>query len=252
MESLLQDLRFGCRILLRSPGISAAVIVALTLGIGANSAMFSIVDALLLHPLHFRDPEQLMVVQDRDPSGAPYSASAADYIDWRKQSKSFSDLAGWWPTSFVITGGDRPLQIAGATATSNFFHALEIKPTLGRTFLPDEDGIENPGSASKVAIISNKLWHETFGADPNILGRPIRLNSTSYAIVGVLPPEFQFVWRNYQVWIPITLDRDNRDYHGVRVVGRLKTSRPVATAEFRSIGAALAEQNPKSDKGWQI
>ncbi len=252
MESLLQDLRFGCRILLRSPAISLAVVVALTLGIGANSAMFSIVDALLLHPLHFRDPEQLMVIQDRDPAGAVYSASAADYIDWRKQSKSFSDLAGWWPASFVITGGDRPLQIAGATATSNFFHALEIKPTLGRTFLPDEDGIDNPGSASKVAIISNKLWQETFGADPNILGKPIRLNSTSYAIVGVLPPEFQFVWRNYQAWIPITLDRDNRDYHGVRVVGRLKAPRPVAAAELRSIGNALAEQYPKSDKGWQI
>jgi putative ABC transport system permease protein len=252
MGSIFQDVKFGARILLRSPGITLAVILALTLGIGANSAMFSIVDALLLHPLRFRDPSTLALVWDRDAQGVERNASAANYLDWRRQARSFSDLAGWRPVSFVVIGGDRPVQIPGAQVTANFFHALDVKPVLGRTFLPDEDGIDNPGSASKVAILGYHLWQETFGADPNVLGRVIKLNSTSYAIVGVMPPDFQFFWRNHQVWVPITLDRQNRDYHLVTVVGRMKVPRAIAAAEMTGIGRALADQYPKSNKGWTI
>ncbi len=252
MSSLLQDVKFGARILLRSPGITLSVILALTLGIGANSAMFSIVDALLLHPLPFRDPAQLTVIQERDAQGAVYSVSAGDYIDWRTQAKSFSELAGWWPAAFVVTGGDRPIQISGATITANFFHTLDVKPALGRTFLPDEDGIDNPASASKVALISYRLWQDTFSADPNVLGRTIQLNSTAYAVVGVMPPDFQLFWRNYQVWVPVVLDRHNRDYHGLRVVGRLNRPRAAAQAEMKGIARALAEQYPKSNKGWTV
>ena len=115
MESLLQDLRFGFRILLRSPGITVAVIVALTLGIGANAAMFSLVDALLLHPLRYSDPVTLALVFDRDPGGVAQSASPANFIDWRK-TKSFSDLAGWRGGSYVVTGGDRPEQVPAPRA----------------------------------------------------------------------------------------------------------------------------------------
>jgi predicted permease len=252
MRSLLQDIKFGARILLRSPGITLAVILALTLGIGANSAMFSIVDALLLHPLRFPDPSTLALVWDRDAQGVVRSASAANYIDWRRQAKSFSDLAGWRPASFVVTGGDRPAQIAGAQVTANFFRALGVKPVLGRTFLPEEDGIDRPASASKVAILGYHLWQDTFGADPNVLGRMIKLNSTSYAIVGVMPADFQFFWRNHQVWVPVTLDQNNRDYHYVTVVGRLKAPRAAAVAEMAGIGRALADQYPKSNKGWTV
>ncbi len=252
MGSLFLDIKFGARILLRSPGITLAVILALTLGIGANSAMFSIVDALLLHPLRFPHPSTLALVWDRDLQGVVRSASAANYIDWRRQAKSFSDLAGWRPASAVITGGDRPVQIAGAQVTANFFRTLEVKPVLGRTFLPDEDGIDNPAAASKVAIIGFHLWQDTFGSDPNVLGRVIKLNSVPYAIVGVMPADFQFFWRNHQVWVPMTLDRQNRDFHFVTVVGRLKTSRATAAAEMAGIGRELADQYPKSNRGWTI
>lgn len=252
MQSLLQDLKFGARILLKSPGTTVAVILALTLGIGANSAMFSVVDALLLHPLRLHDPSALVVIQSHDAEGATYSASAADYIDWRKQSNSFSDLAGWWPAGLVITGGDRPVQISGATVTANFFRVLDAKPVLGRTFLPDEDGIDNPASASKVAVISYRVWQETLGADPNVLGRTIKLNSASYAIIGVMPPDFQFLWRNDQIWIPIALDRANRDYHGLHVIGRLRVPRGEAIAEMAGIARSLGEQYPKSNKGWTV
>jgi putative ABC transport system permease protein len=250
MGSFLQDLRFGARILRKSPGITIAVILALTLGIGANSAMFSIVDALLLHPLSVHDPGSLVVISTHDAEGGTYSASAADYIDWRKQSRSFSSLAGWETRAFVMTGGDRPVQLPGSTVTANFFRTLDAKPVLGRTFLPDEDGIDDPASASKVVVISYHLWQETFGGDPNVLGHSIVLNAASYAIIGVMPAEFRFLWRNDQVWVPISLERGNRDYHGLRIIGRLAGPRAAAGAEIASIERGLAEQYPKSDKGW--
>jgi putative ABC transport system permease protein len=251
MESLLQDLRFGFRILLRSPGITLAVIVALTLGIGANAAMFSLVDALLLHPLRYSDPATLAMVFDRDPQGVAQTASPANFIDWRK-TKSFSDLAGWRGGSYVITGGDRPEQVFGASVTANFFKTLGVKPILGRTFLPDEDGIDNPASASKVAMIGSRFWQENFGSDPNVLGRQINLNGIPYAIVGVTPPEFQFMSRQPRVWIPLIVNRQNRDYHSLLVVGRLRTRREVAGAEMATLADSLAREYPKSNKGWTI
>src|SRR5258706_556012 len=189
MESLLQDLRFGARILLRSPGITAAVIIALALGICANSAMFSVVDALLLHPLRYHDPATLTLIWEHDAQGVQWPASGANFIDWRAQTKSFSDIAGWTSATYVRTGIDRPEQMSGGAVTANFFRTLGVKPVLGRTFLPDEDGIDNPAAASKVAVISNRFWLENMGADPNVLGRSLRLNATSYTIIGVLLTE---------------------------------------------------------------
>jgi putative ABC transport system permease protein len=253
VESVLQDLKFGVRILLRAPGITVAVILALGLGIGANSAMFSVIDALLLRPFRYRDPSTLVLVRDRDVQGALHGASAANFLDWRAQAKSFSDLAGWWQArSFVLTGGDRVEQIAGATVTDNFFRTLGVKPALGRTFLPGEDGIDNPAAASKVAIIGYRLWQDSFGADPNILGRNIKLDSTSYVIIGVMQPDFQFYWRAQQVWIPITLDRPNRDYHYLMVIGRVKTQRESAVAEMSALNRSLERAYPKSNKGWSV
>ncbi|HTS76199.1 MAG TPA: ABC transporter permease [Bryobacteraceae bacterium] len=252
MHSIAQDIKFGARILLRSPGITLAVILALALGIGANSAMFSIVDALLLHPVRFRDPASLVLLWDRDAQGVVRFASSAEYLDWRKSAKSFSDLAAWRAASFVADGGDRPEQITGAQVTANYFRTLGVTPLLGRTFLPDEDGIDNPASASKVAVISYRLWQENFGADPNILGRTVRLNSIPYAIIGVLPADFQFIWRTHQVWIPIALDPGNRDYHYVMALARLKASRDSAAAEMSGIARSLGEQYPRSNKDWTV
>jgi putative ABC transport system permease protein len=252
MGSFAQDLKFGARILLRSPGITLAVILALALGIGANSAMFSIMDALVLHPVRFPDPSTLAMLWDRDAQNVQRGAAAAEFLDVRKQTKSFTELAAFRSASYVITGGDRPAQITGALVTANFFRALGVKPALGRTFLPDEDGIQNPSSASKVAVISNHLWQETFGSDPNILGRTIRLNSNTYAIIGVMAPDFQFIYRTHQVWVPIAIDRQNRDYHYLISIGRLKVPPETASAEMAGIARSLAEQYPKSNKGWSF
>ncbi|PYT13212.1 MAG: permease [Acidobacteria bacterium] len=251
MESLLKDFRFGARILARSPGITAAVILALALGIGANSAMFSVADALLLHPLRYSNPATLALIWDRDPQGIR-NASAANFLDWRAHTTSFSELAAWAPTSYVLTGLDRPEQAPGATVSANFFRTLGVKPILGRTFLPDEDGVQNPASASHIAIISYRMWQESLGADPNVLGRTIRLNSVPYAIVGVMPPEFQFMSTRHQLWVPISIERQNREYHYLTVVARLKAPRDRAALEMAVLARALEKEYPKSNKGWTI
>jgi putative ABC transport system permease protein len=254
MEALLLDLKFGARILLRSPAMTLAVIVALALGIGANSAMFSVVDALLLNPLRYRDPASLAIVWDKDPQAVTWSASPANFIDWRKQSKSIEEFAGWTPTSYVRTGVDRPEQFSGAAVTANFFHLLGVKPALGRTFLPEEDGIEVPGAARKVAVISDRMWRENLGADPNVLGLQLKLNSALYTIIGVMPPTFQFISRPHQIWTPASLNKQNRDFHSLTVVARLAkgVTRAGASAEMAGIAGALAEAYPKSNKGWTV
>jgi putative ABC transport system permease protein len=249
MESLRQDLRFGARILLKSPGVAAAVILALALGIGANSAMFSVVDGALLHPVRFRDPQTLALLWDLDAAGTVRNVAAADYLDWRRQTRSFSDLAAWTPASYVLTGGARPEQITGAVVTANFFRTLGVKPVLGRTFLPDEDGIDRQADASHVCVIGYKLWRQSLGGDPNVLGRTLYLNEIPYAVVGVMPPDFRFIARPHQVWVPAPLDRNNRDRHYLVVVGRLKVDRRQAAAEMAALARSLAVAYPKSNKG---
>src|SRR5689334_4603451 len=181
MRSLLQDVHFGARVLLRSPGMTLAVILALALGIGANTAMFSVIDALILHPLRYQNPSQLVVVWDRDPQGQLRGSSSGNFLDWRK-AKSFSALAGWAPTTYTLTGLDRPVQIVGSRVTAGFFKTLGVKPVLGRTFLEGDDGLDgvsgSSSGVSKVAVIGYDTWQNTFSGDPNVLGRTIRLNQT--------------------------------------------------------------------------
>src|ERR1700722_3199504 len=254
LRAILLDMKFGARILARSPAMTCAVILALALGIGANSAMFSVADALLVNPLRYRAPGRLEIVWEKDAQGSNWSASAADFLDWRKQAKSFEEFAGWTLASYVRTGIDRPEQLTGAAVTANFFHLLGVKPALGRTFLPEEDGIDDSGGPRKVAVISDLMWRENLGADPNVLGRQLRLNSAMYTIIGVMPPTFVFVARLHQVWTPISLNKNNRDFHSVTVVGRLADGAAPkrATAEMAGIARGLAEQYPKSNKGWSI
>ncbi len=254
LRAILLDMKFGARILVRSPAMTCAVILALALGIGANSAMFSVADALLVNPLRYREPARLEIVWEKDAQGTNWSASAADFLDWRKQAKSFEEFAGWTLASYVRTGIDRPEQLTGAAVTANFFHLLGVKPALGRTFLPEEDGIDDSGGSRKVAVISDRMWRENLGADPNVLGQQLRLNSAMYTIIGVMPPTFVFVARLHQVWTPISLNKNNRDFHSVTVVGRLAdgSARERASAEMAGIARGLAEKYPKSNKGWSI
>lgn len=253
MGSLLQDVRFGVRMFLRSPGVTIAVAAALAIGIGANSAMFSVVDAVLLHPVHYEDLPNLTIVWERNPQGVPEGTSAADFLDWRAQAKSFTELAGWGGSStFVLAGPDHTEQISGAEVSANFFHALGVKPVLGRAFLPDEDGLQNPADASHVCVIAYQLWQETFGGDPNILGRQVELNKIAYNIVGVMPADFRFYAPAHMVWVPSNLNRQDRDYHNVMVIGRLNQPASQASAEMAAIARNLEQSYPKTNLGWGV
>jgi len=247
-----QDARFGARIMLRTPVITLCIVLVLALGIGANSAMFSIVDGLLLHPVSYPEPEKLVFVWSHDSQGGISDVSAADFMDWRAQSKSLSDFAAWMPTSFVLTGGDRPRQTSGARVSANFFRTLGVTPEMGRTFLPDEDGLDRPAEAAHSAVVSHRFWQEDLGADPHVLGRTIYVDSVLYAIVGVMRPDFQFWWRPHDIWVPVSLNRQDRDFRNVVAIARLQAPRVGASAEMDVIAGALDKTYPQSDRGWTI
>ena len=252
VTALLRDVRFGSRILLRSPVITASVVIVLALGIGANSAMFSIVDGLLLHPVSYPEPETLAFVWSHDAQGSLSDASPADFMDWRAQAKSLCDFAVWWPASFVLTGADRPRQISGARVSASFFQTLRVAPVLGRTFLPDEDGLDRPAAAAHSALISHRFWQEDLGADPKVLGRTIYVDAIPYNIIGVMPSNFQFWWRASDLWVPVSLNTHDRDYHDLVVIARLRAPQARAAAEMATIAHSLANAYPESDKGWTV
>jgi putative ABC transport system permease protein len=252
MGFLFQDARFGLRVFLRTPVITASIILLLGLGIGANSAMFSVVDALLLHPVHYQDPDKLAFVWSYDPQGGLSDMSPADFMDLRAQSRSIGDLAAWMPTSFVVIGGERPRQISGARVTANFFRALGVKPVLGRTFLPDEDGLDHAADAARSAIVSYRFWQQDLGADPNVLGRTLRVDSVAYTVVGVAPNDFRFWWRAHDLWVPVSMNIHERDYHDLVAIARLTGSKAGTASELGVIGRSLAQAYPKSERGWTI
>ena len=246
-QAVKQDARFGARILLRSPGITVLVILALALGIGVNSAMFSVVDALLLHPLSYEKPEELTILFDRDTRGQLRSASAGNFLDWRK-AKSFRGMAAWAPSVYVLSG-ERPVQVLGARVTANIFDVLGVQPLMGRKFLVGEDGLDGSATVSRVAIISYGLWQDALGSDPNVLGREIRLNDNKFAIIGVMRPNFELFNRRHQIWVPAVLDAANRDYHYLQVIGRMRGSLGESSAEMQSMSQQLAEAFPADNRG---
>ena len=252
MGSFLQDVRVGTRILLRTPVVTGAIVLVLALGIGANSAMFGIVDGRLLHSVRYPHPEALVFVWNYDAQGIRGSASAANFLDWRAEAKSLSDFAAIVPDSFVITGEDRPRQAGGARVTANFFRTLDVKPVLGRTFLSDEDGLERPSAAARSAVISYRMWRQDLGGDPNVLGRTVLVDSIPYTVVGVMPADFQFRWYPHDLWLPVSLNIHDRDYHDLVTIARLKGPRARAAAEMAVIARSLEAAYPKSNKGWTI
>ncbi|MEO8097934.1 MAG: ABC transporter permease [Acidobacteriota bacterium] len=249
LQHISQDIRFGTRILLRTPSVTVLVVFALALGIGANSAMFSVVDALLLHPLSYQNPDDLVMIFDRDAQGQLRNTSAGNLLDWRS-AKSFEGVAGVAPSLYVVNGMDRPVQVPGARVTANIFQVLGVKPLMGRTFLVGEDGLDGSATVSRVAVISFGLWRGALGSDPNVLGRTIRLNDAPFAIVGVMQPEFELLNRRHQIWVPAVLDGSNRDYRYLRAIARRRVAIPQASSEMASISQRLTEAFPSSNRGW--
>ncbi len=232
METLFKDIRYGIRGLLKRPGFTVIALITLALGIGANTAIFSVVNAVLLRPLPFQKPEELVIVwEDATFVGFPHNTPApANYVDWKAQNQSFVDMAASHEDSFNLTGDGEPERVSAYAVNANFFPLLGVQPILGRGFLNEED---RPG-ANKVVVLSYSLWQSRYGGDRNILNRAILLNGEKHIVVGVMPASFQFFAKDVRLWAPIALDQEdwaNRGGHYLTVVARLKPGVSVAQAQ---------------------
>jgi putative ABC transport system permease protein len=255
MTGLLQDLRFALRQFRKSPGFTAVAVATLALGIGANTAIFSVVNGVLLRPLAFKDADRLVRVWHVPPPksfpGMPtFSVSAANYLDWERQNQVFTGMAIYSFHGFTFTGTNKPEQVDACAASSGFFSTLGIPPLLGRVFAPDED---QPGR-SNVVVLSHRLWQEHFGSNPAIVGQNIQLDGQSYLVAGVMPATFQFP-EFAQMWTPIAWtdkEKSVRGEHHSVVIARLKPGIDVtqAQAEMNTISSRLEQQYPEDNKGW--
>ncbi len=248
-----QDLRYAIRTLLKRPGFSTVAILTLGLGIGANSAIFSVVNGVLLRPLPYPEPERLMKIVGSDTrDGTRGNLSPADFMDLRDDSRSFTSLgAHGWVAFFTITGDGEPERISGSNVTDGFFPTIGVQPLMGRLFQEGED----ERGAPRVAVITHAFWERRFGADPETLGRVINFNAIPTTVVGILPPDYRHPEpnpeREPEVYIPYQWDvaQPNRGGHFIRAIGRLKPDVTIeqAQAELSTIAARLEQQYPTSN-----
>ncbi len=250
LGDLWQDLRYGLRMLAKNPGFTIVAVIALALGIGANSAIFSVVNTVLLRPLPYKNPERLVMVwEENSKQGFPQDTpAAANYVDWRDQNHVFAAMAAMTEISFNLTGVGDPERIDGQRVSASLFPLLGVEPQAGRAFRPEED---KPG-ANHVVMMSYGLWQRRFGGDRAIVGKPINLNGESFTVVGVMPRQFQFPSQNDQLWIPIAFDSKeagDRGSHYLKVIARIKpgTTLPQAQAEMTTIAARLQQQYPATN-----
>jgi putative ABC transport system permease protein len=254
LETLFEDVRYALRMLRKSPGFAAVVVLTLALGIGANTAIFSVMEAVLLRPLPFPHPEQLAMVwedvhlphyQNDQDTPAP-----GNFADWKNRSTAFSGMAAIGYRSWNLTGTGEPVRIEGEAFSADIFSVLETNPMLGRAFTPEED---RPGAAH-VALLGYGLWANRFAADPSITGRAIRLDEESYTVIGVMPQGFRFPDSDDQLYVPLALTQEqlaNHDSHFLRVVARLKAgvALPQAQSEMEIVARHLTTQYPASNTG---
>ena len=259
MRHLLRDLRTAARMLRRSPGFAAVALATLAIGIGSSAAIFSVVDAVLLRPLPYGEPDRLVALQQTLPSRgiSGNGCSYLNYLDFAR-ARSFSALGAIRMHDFTLTGPGEPALVVGGTGTPNLFALLRARPRIGRGLEP----ADGEPSAEAVAVLSDKLWREHFGADPAVLGRTVRLDQQPFTIVGVMPPSFRTPpdVPPAELWTLLNRDpvfedlRQKRGGHYLTVVGRLRegASRSDAQAELATIAASLARAYPKENEGWGV
>jgi predicted permease len=251
LAGLGQDLRYGFRTLSKDPGFTAVAMLALALGIGANTAIFSVVNGVLLRPLSFPDPDRVLMIYESNAEFNRASVAYPNYLDWRRESRFFTDMGAVRNDDFNFTGAGQPERVSGKYVSASFFPVLGVTPLLGRGFLPEED---RRGAACAV-VLSYGFWEERFGGDANILGKTLTLNAVRCAVAGVLPADFR-LGENARVYVPIeqwnAAGLHMRENHpGLRVIGRLKPGATIeaAQAEIASIASALSHQYPKTNAG---
>ena len=253
MKNLLRDARYAVRLLLSKPGVTAVAIITLALGIGANTAIFTVTHALLLKPLPYQHADRLVLLSENNLSRGwtSFTLSPANFLDWRAQAKSFDVMAAWGGRPFNYTGGSAPERLRGLTGTEGFLEMVGTGAELGRGFRPDEFA---PGK-DQVVIISYGFWQRTFGGNRDVLNTSITLSGRPYTIVGVMKPNYRFGGRDTDVFTPRSFDAEEaqgRGGHYLSVVARLRAgvSLDQASTELSGIASRLEQQYPATNKGW--
>ena len=255
MGTLIKDVRYGVRILFRTPGFTVVAILALALGIGANTAIFSVVDSILLRSLPFRDPSSLLMVWEKSRNSDRNVVSPANYLDWKSRNHVFGDLAAVVDIfQMNLTGAGDPEEVLAGAVSANFFQMIGVQPVIGRAFLPEED----KRGHDHVVVLSHRLWQRRFGGDRRIVGTTITLNGESHQVIGILPPDFAWNNRRTDVWVPYAIDT-NRDYRAtsgrfMSVVARLRSDVTMtqAQAEMSGIARQLEQEHPEFNKNWGV
>jgi predicted permease len=252
METILQDLRYGARMLLKSPGFTLVAVITLALGIGSTTMIFSIVNGYLLRQLPYPNSERLVRINEISAQRGPMGGiSFANLLDWREQNQVFTGIAAWDGGSYTLTGDGDPEQLPGSSISYNIFEVLGVSPVLGRTFREEEDRPEH----GMVVILSHDLWERRFGAKPEIIGQTITINNRPRTVIGVMPPGFKFP-QIAELWLPLALDtrRWTRTDHGLGCVARLKPGVMLtqAQADMNSVARRIEEQNPVTNKGMGV
>jgi putative ABC transport system permease protein len=263
MEVFWQDIRYGARTLLKSPGFTLVAVLTLALGIGVTTAIFSVVNFVLLRPLNYANPDQLVMIWERNlkKGWSESPNSFGNFVDFRDSAKSV-DVAAFTDTNFNVTGGEQPERVAGLRVSANLFSMLGVNPLRGRWFAPQED---KPG-AGHVLILSYGLWQRSFGGNPNLVNQTVQVNGQSYTVIGVMPPTFKFppsfsatvvgseeTVTNADLWVPLTTDDVPlvRDIRNLKMIGRLKpgVTAPQAQAEINAIASRLDKEYPDVNSG---
>jgi len=254
IRDMVQDTRYGLRSLRKNPGFGALVILTLAVGIGASTAIFSVVNAVMLRALPFQNPDRLVRIYESNPErGWPiFSASHPNFLDWRSYTQSFESIAASASTSFNYGPAGDVEVIRGSAVTADLLPTLGQKLALGRNFLPEED---RPGGNNRVVIVSYGFWQRHLGADPNVIGQTVNLSDQPFTVVGVLTEEFAWGAPDLQLLVPLAPDPNrSRGDHRLLVIGRLKNgvSLEAALNDLNGIAARLSEQYPESNKGWSV
>jgi len=252
VTSLVQDLRYALRMLAKSPGFTAVSVLTLAVGVGANTAIFSFVDAALLKPLPYADADRIVRVLEKPPGGGRNGISTLNYLDWRQDNSVFEYMAAQTGGAVTLTGMGEPILLRGGRASAYYFEIFGIKAVPGRTFAAEEDQV----GKEHVAVLSHVLWESQFGGDPKLVGRTIRLDEEPYTVIGVLPAGSAFDRAYNQIWTPLAFKPENmtRNFHWFGCFAKLKPGVTLqkARAEMDAISARIAKEYPDSNKGWGV
>ncbi len=261
LETVWQDVRYGLRKLRKNPGFTAVAVLTLALGIGANTAMFSVIDGVLLRPLPYRQPDRLAALWEtvEKEGGAKWRVAPANFSDWREQNQAFEDVAAFYATSLNLTGAGEPELLRGVRATANYFTVLGVEPMLGRSFLPEEEVL----GQDRVVLLGYGLWRSRFGSARDVISRTITLDGNSYNVIGVMPPGIYPAWpvasgriifdpSHQQFWIPFAFRpewRNSRNSHFLGVLARLRSGVTLtqAQAQMDTLARRLEQEYPANE-----